>query len=413
MDSGSAWSQFEAAERRYHAALDRSHQETQQLLACQTRLDQAQQKVRALREAIREAHRAGQTFEERILNNSTAYKEVQKLLMAAQQELAAAEKRPHAFPPAIEKATAHLEQMRRKLRKTTIEVLAGAQGKTGDRLRTLTAEAEASKRRLKNAENQHHEAQKRLSKLPAIRLESRQELEAARLEQVAAFKALTDPAQRSKARLFMFQAKHRRRLLPVGATPPNPNPTNQSSVSLPDGRVCPVCGAGGLLPGQYRHQRCEGSARSGSGSPEQGRVEEPPTAVRPKSAEPPNAARYRKLVHAVEERESATYGKRRRSSDRPVRLPQSVSAVLLRCGGRYENPECAGQPKDVTDAGLPLLEVDHIYDISGGGRDHPECMAALCPNCHAVKSRGRGRETLRAVLADVAKRAHQAWMVQQ
>jgi predicted HNH restriction endonuclease len=55
------------------------------------------------------------------------------------------------------------------------------------------------------------------------------------------------------------------------------------------------------------------------------------------------------------------------------------------------------------------LEVDHIVEIAGGGRDHPSQMVALCPNCHAMKGRGRNREVLRTVLLAVAHRSHTEW----
>ena len=42
--------------------------------------------------------------------------------------------------------------------------------------------------------------------------------------------------------------------------------------------------------------------------------------------------------------------------------------------------------------GDPVLEVDHIHDLALGGPDDPAQMIALCPNCHAVKTRG-GRES--------------------
>ena len=35
-----------------------------------------------------------------------------------------------------------------------------------------------------------------------------------------------------------------------------------------------------------------------------------------------------------------------------------------------------------TRNGLPYLEVHHIISLSEGGADHPENVAAVCPNCH-------------------------------
>lgn len=36
----------------------------------------------------------------------------------------------------------------------------------------------------------------------------------------------------------------------------------------------------------------------------------------------------------------------------------------------------------ITSRGRPYLEVHHIRRISDGGPDHPEWVAAICPNCH-------------------------------
>lgn len=35
-----------------------------------------------------------------------------------------------------------------------------------------------------------------------------------------------------------------------------------------------------------------------------------------------------------------------------------------------------------TKEGHPFLEVHHLYRLSDGGMDHPENVAAICPNCH-------------------------------
>ncbi|WP_371783681.1 HNH endonuclease [Streptosporangium subroseum] len=86
-------------------------------------------------------------------------------------------------------------------------------------------------------------------------------------------------------------------------------------------------------------------------------------------------------------------------------------AVLLRSEGKCENPDCEnpGRPSDISIAGGPILDVDHIDDYAKGGRDHPELMIALCPNCHAVKTRGRSREILREKLRKIAYERHLAW----
>jgi 5-methylcytosine-specific restriction protein A len=83
-------------------------------------------------------------------------------------------------------------------------------------------------------------------------------------------------------------------------------------------------------------------------------------------------------------------------------------AVLLRSGGRCENPRCAGDIQDRTDRGEPILEIDHVHDLALGGPDHPAQMIALCPNCHAIKTRGSSREELRPVLLEAARHHHNA-----
>jgi 5-methylcytosine-specific restriction enzyme A len=91
-----------------------------------------------------------------------------------------------------------------------------------------------------------------------------------------------------------------------------------------------------------------------------------------------------------------------------LRLESARRAVRLRSEGHCENPRCTGEPQDVTDAGRPILDVDHIQDLAKGGPDHPEQMIALCPNCHATKTRGRTREQLRHELFAVARQRHEA-----
>lgn len=93
-------------------------------------------------------------------------------------------------------------------------------------------------------------------------------------------------------------------------------------------------------------------------------------------------------------------------SDAPVHSADARRAVLLRSGGDCENPQCQGSVRDVTDEGAPILEVDHIQDIALGGDNNPAQMIALCPNCHATKTRGRTRKQLRTVLLKAANDRH-------
>jgi 5-methylcytosine-specific restriction protein A len=96
------------------------------------------------------------------------------------------------------------------------------------------------------------------------------------------------------------------------------------------------------------------------------------------------------------------------ANERGHTAPESARRAVLRSEGHCENPRCTGEPQDITDAGHPILEVDHIQDLANGGPDHPEQMIALCPNCHEIKTRGRTRERLRHELFTVARRRHEA-----
>jgi 5-methylcytosine-specific restriction enzyme A len=92
-----------------------------------------------------------------------------------------------------------------------------------------------------------------------------------------------------------------------------------------------------------------------------------------------------------------------------IRSKVARRAVLLRSRGRCENPRCAGDVRDVTASGEPILEIDHVHDLALGGPDHPAQMIALCPNCHAIKTRGSTREELRPVLLEAAREKHDEW----
>jgi 5-methylcytosine-specific restriction protein A len=119
---------------------------------------------------------------------------------------------------------------------------------------------------------------------------------------------------------------------------------------------------------------------------------------------------YQDLVAVVTNREPSTRGKRRPVvGNDPIRLAAARRAVILRSGGLCENPACGKSAPDYTDRGHPVLEVDHVSDIATGGRDHPVQMVALCPDCHAVKTRGRSRHQLRERLLSVARDRHEAW----
>jgi len=126
-------------------------------------------------------------------------------------------------------------------------------------------------------------------------------------------------------------------------------------------------------------------------------------------ARSPLEEEYRRLcgIGAGASDRGARLGQPRISVD-ILRLESARRAVLLRSGGHCESPRCTGEPQDITDAGHPILEVDHIQDLAQGGPDHPEQMIALCPNCHAIKTRGRSREQLRQELFTTARQRHEA-----
>lgn len=130
----------------------------------------------------------------------------------------------------------------------------------------------------------------------------------------------------------------------------------------------------------------------------------------------PWRARYRELRRRTETGEAAGRDQARvlTSGERRVRSGAAREAVLLRSQGRCENPDCllAVLPYR-TPAGQPLLEIDHIDDHAQGGRDHPGAMIALCPNCHANKTRGADRSALRERLRGVAQALDAAVMPQE
>lgn len=120
-------------------------------------------------------------------------------------------------------------------------------------------------------------------------------------------------------------------------------------------------------------------------------------------------ARYKDLCERADIYWSGGRGNRYEPS-LSAQLRRSVAAreaVLLRSCGRCENPRCIGDVQDVTDSGAPILEVDHVRELAKGGPDKPDQMIALCPNCHALKTRGRSRDQLQRELLVVAGQRHQ------
>ncbi|MEX3099629.1 MULTISPECIES: HNH endonuclease [unclassified Streptomyces] len=94
--------------------------------------------------------------------------------------------------------------------------------------------------------------------------------------------------------------------------------------------------------------------------------------------------------------------------ERYVRSAAAREAVLTRCGGRCENPDCSGHSSERTDADKPILDVDHVNGLARTKEDTPEVMIALCPNCHALKTRGKNRRALEKLLRAEARKRHLA-----
>ncbi|MFF4427127.1 HNH endonuclease signature motif containing protein [Streptomyces sp. NPDC001549] len=166
--------------------------------------------------------------------------------------------------------------------------------------------------------------------------------------------------------------------------------------------ACAICGKA-LPPGRKRHQQCERGSHPRSAA-------EPPVVSSGTTTASQARERYRVLIARIERMESSTASRRtERTVQLPHRLRSAREAVLLRCEGHCENPGCTGQPTDVTAQGTAILEVDHVQPIADEGRDHPEQMVALCPNCHAMKTRGSRRADLQQKLLAVAHEANQRW----
>ena len=120
------------------------------------------------------------------------------------------------------------------------------------------------------------------------------------------------------------------------------------------------------------------------------------------------AAEYQRLCERADvfwhDRDTRRAG---RPSSVPVRSADVREAVLLRSEENCENPECTGDIDDRTDSGAPMLEIDHIHDLALGGDDDSLQMIALCPNCHARKTRGAKRHELKPILLATAKARHE------
>ncbi|WP_369016254.1 HNH endonuclease [Streptomyces hesseae] len=155
-----------------------------------------------------------------------------------------------------------------------------------------------------------------------------------------------------------------------------------------------------------------GVATGGQPVPGDRRLIPEPYAPRRLRARLSPVAEYRVLCRKADVWEESGRDQERRevSGNRRVRNPAARRAVILRSGGRCENPRCLLPDLPYrTRAGEPLLEVDHIDDHAAGGRDHPAAMIALCPNCHSNKTHGADRAELTEWLREAASNLHADW----
>ncbi|QKV77260.1 HNH endonuclease signature motif containing protein [Amycolatopsis sp. Hca4] len=140
-------------------------------------------------------------------------------------------------------------------------------------------------------------------------------------------------------------------------------------------------------------------------------IDQPPPPA-PPGVEVDPAARARSYLDYVEgfgdEPVAGTTRVIKASRNNYRRSRRARDAVLIRAADQCENDRCTGMPADTTAAGNAILEVDHVDDLALGGPDHPARMIALCPNCHATKTRGRNRAALRRHLRVRAKSLHRA-----
>ncbi|MFH9424964.1 HNH endonuclease [Streptomyces sp. NPDC017529] len=126
------------------------------------------------------------------------------------------------------------------------------------------------------------------------------------------------------------------------------------------------------------------------------------------------ALRYAQLNATAEQavRDGKSHLPRPLSGVRLSRISASRQAVLQRSGGACENPNCP-DPRYTSARGRNgtyLLEVDHIDDHAKHGEDLPRSMIALCPNCHALKTRGTVTEEFRETLRATALTNHHRLM---
>ncbi|WP_157843095.1 HNH endonuclease [Bacillus sp. FJAT-44742] len=95
---------------------------------------------------------------------------------------------------------------------------------------------------------------------------------------------------------------------------------------------------------------------------------------------PTNAASLETLRDIAKHHASVESDKRERKVVVRKRAAAIKLYALQRAAGFCE--ACGKEAPFVNKEGTPFLEVHHINRLSDGGPDHPEFVAAICPNCH-------------------------------
>ena len=90
--------------------------------------------------------------------------------------------------------------------------------------------------------------------------------------------------------------------------------------------------------------------------------------------------------------ENSVYELKEKTTTSIVRTRSTVirSYAIQRSKGVCEG--CDTAAPFTTKNGDPYLEVHHIVQLSKGGPDHPENVAALCPNCHRRTEKSQDSE---------------------
>lgn len=117
---------------------------------------------------------------------------------------------------------------------------------------------------------------------------------------------------------------------------------------------------------------------------------------------------YARIAKELEDNPTSLNSNQKPRTPQPKRRKRAKDIVIARAQGSCENDQCSGMPPDVKNDGTPIFQVDHIVQLSDGGPDQPDNMIALCPNCHAAKTLGKGRSEMTVRLKKIALKRHRA-----